>query len=181
MTDKQSTKTQSKYSLSQWLLRITIAISISLLVYFVIAKFYYAHFAEKQQHINSYLKAQINEVDLKLKEVRNLNRIRSEYFDLLSVQSHFRESKERNAYFLPELFESLPFEWSLKQMDISSKQTHLTFEVLNSANVELGINRLNRRLDQYQITKTSEHIEINQNYKEIEIKIKKLDKSQVNQ
>lgn len=181
MTEKQPPKIKSKYSLNQRLWQGTIALSISILICFVIANFYYAHFEQKQESINQYFEDEIKKVDSKIGEIKDLNRFRAEYVNLIHLQSVFRETGEKNSQLLSDLFKALPFEWSIKQMEIARKQIRLTFEVLNTSNLELGIKRLDDQLSQYQVIKKSEDIQIGKNYKEIEIEINLLNESQVNQ
>lgn len=179
MTEKQSTTARPKYSLSQRLWQVTIGISISLLIYFVIARFYYDRMAEEQRSINHYFNNEIKKVDQKITEIKDLNRFRREYVELMHLQSNFQEVDEKNNQYLSEIFKALPFLWSVKQIDILPNQTLLTFEVLNSSNLESGINRLNNQLDQYQVSKISEQAKTGKNYREIEIEIKKLNRNQV--
>ena len=150
MNNSEPIKTRSKYSLNQRLWQATIAVTIVFFIYFVAAKFYYDHSADKQDSINQYFKTEINKVDLKIKELKDLSQFRHEYVNLMHIQSEFQSIGERNNQYLSELFKALPFEWSVKQMDISTKQITIMSTGLTDGIYLLSL-RSNNRTETFRI------------------------------
>lgn len=131
--------------------RRTIMLAIALLGIELVAKFYYIERSDNQIQINGFLKQEIIQLDRGLKELKSLQTERYQYIEMLAISEDFNDNKERDFKFLSLLLVSIPFEWSIKQIKISRAQPTLVIETLKEANLNLGIERLNKQFEHYQV------------------------------